>query len=88
VVLTAAPREPGAAGARLGVTASRRVGNAVARSRVKRRVREWFRRERGRFGRPVDVVVIARTAAVELRGVEVARRLNELLFPVVSKANQ
>ena len=30
---------------RLGVTVSRRIGNAVVRNRVKRRVREFFRKE-------------------------------------------
>lgn len=29
--------------ARLGIVASRKVGNAVVRNRAKRRVREWFR---------------------------------------------
>jgi len=52
--------------ARLGLTVSRKVGNAVVRNRVKRRVREWFR-SGGRT--PLSggrLVVIARDAAVEL----------------------
>lgn len=31
--------------ARLGIVASRKVGNAVVRNRAKRRVREWFRKK-------------------------------------------
>lgn len=44
--------------ARLGITASRKVGNAVVRNRLKRRVREIYRRwpDRGRMP-AVDVVV-------------------------------
>lgn len=43
---------------RLGITASRKVGNAVVRNRLKRRVRETFRRWPGRRTMPpVDVVV-------------------------------
>ncbi|MEM7165922.1 MAG: ribonuclease P protein component [Planctomycetota bacterium] len=43
--------------ARLGLAVSRRVGNAVVRNRVKRRIREIFRRNRAAL--PVaDLVVI------------------------------
>jgi ribonuclease P protein component len=49
------------AGARLGVTASRKVGNAVVRTRCKRRLRELFRTEDRHFaGGDVDVVINAR----------------------------
>jgi len=48
-------------GARLGVTASRRVGNAVVRGRCKRRMRELFRTEDRLFaGHEVDIVINAR----------------------------
>ena len=46
---------------RLGVVASKRVGNAVERARAKRRLREAFRRLRGALApsEPVDVVLVA-----------------------------
>jgi ribonuclease P protein component len=65
-------------GPRLGLAVSRRVGNAVARNRVKRRVREWFRRERACLPPSTDWVVIARSGAAQLDGAEVARELSEL----------
>ena len=52
--------------ARLGVTVSRRVGGAVIRNRVKRRLREWFRTSPVRTAGNVDLVVIARPSAASL----------------------
>ena len=52
--------------ARLGITVTRKIGNAVRRNRIKRLVREWFRETRTSTasGDPVlagcDLVVIAR----------------------------
>lgn len=78
VVLVAEP-QPAASGSRprLGVTVSRRVGGAVVRNRVKRRIREWFRRDRRRLRGGLDLVVIARRDAARLTGAEVAERLRE-----------
>lgn len=45
--------------ARLGITVTRKVGNAVRRNRIKRLVREWFRLRSSVLG-SVDLVVIAR----------------------------
>lgn len=46
--------------ARLGITASRKVGNAVLRNRAKRLVREAFRATRSLWATAIDVVVIVR----------------------------
>jgi ribonuclease P protein component len=50
---------------RLGITASRRVGNAVVRSRAKRLIREAFRATRALWPAGVDVVVIVKRATGE-----------------------
>jgi ribonuclease P protein component len=47
---------------RLGITASRRVGNAVVRSRAKRLTREAFRATRELWPAGIDVVVIVKRA--------------------------
>lgn len=44
---------------RLGITVTRRVGNAVRRNRIKRLVREWFRQRGDGLG-ACDLVVIAK----------------------------
>ena len=81
-VVLVAPAGPVPTGrVRLGITASRKVGNAVVRNRVKRAVREWFRGFRGRIDAGtggLDVVVIARRAAAELDSQGVAARLGSL----------
>jgi ribonuclease P protein component len=63
---------------RIGITASRKVGGAVVRNRVKRGVREWFRRSRQALPADVDVVVIARPGAGELSGSDIQARLSGL----------
>ncbi len=59
LTLGTSPRE----GGRVGITVTRKVGNAVARNRVKRIVREVYRRHRDWFPPGVDVVFIAKRGA-------------------------
>src|SRR5690606_6730533 len=48
---------------RLGITVTKKVGNAVRRNRVKRCVREAFRLHRELFPQGFDVVFIAKQGA-------------------------
>lgn len=60
------PRERETQFGRVGLTVSRRVGGAVVRNRVKRRVREWYRRSALAGAAALDLVVIARPSAASL----------------------
>jgi len=60
------PGSASGSGGRVGLTVSRRVGGAVVRNRVKRRLREWFRRSGVRGAGDHDWVVIARPPAAGL----------------------
>jgi ribonuclease P protein component len=51
---------------RLGVVAGRKVGGAVVRNRVKRWMRDAFRRNKTLLARPFDVVAVARTGIAAL----------------------
>lgn len=61
---------------RLGITASRKVGNSPERNRVRRLVREFFRRNRHAIDPPRDVLVIARpgTHSVPYREIDLELR--------------
>lgn len=48
---------------RLGITVSGKVGNSVVRNRIKRLVREFFRRRRHEWVPGVDILIIARKSA-------------------------
>jgi ribonuclease P protein component len=71
---TAAPG-PG----RIGITVSKKVGNAVIRNRIRRWVREFVRRDRGWLPAGRDVVVIAKHDAAQIaHQAEVSRDLSTL----------
>lgn len=84
--------------ARLGITASRKIGGAVVRNRAKRLVRAAFRECAAWFAAGIDVVVIVRKAPEnrrlgdvlsEWRGAASAleRRQKSLLARAAERAN-
>ena len=74
---TRSPRED-LESTRIGITVSRKVGNAVVRNRVKRRIREWFRQDRHNLASTMDIVVIAKPAAAELQSPETWETLRQM----------
>jgi len=66
---------PRAAGTRLGITVTRKIGGAVQRNRVKRRVREVFRRDPRHLLPDHDLIVIAKQGAAAVAYGDVRREL-------------
>jgi ribonuclease P protein component len=78
-VVYALVREGPETGARLGITVSKKVGAAVVRNRVKRWIRESYRRMRQGAPGTVDLVVIARPSAASSTYTQTAQELRGLL---------
>jgi ribonuclease P protein component len=64
---------------RLGITVGKRVGPAVVRNRLKRRIREFFRQNKILFPEATDCVVAAKEGAGRLNFWQMANELKGVL---------
>ncbi|MDQ6891643.1 MAG: ribonuclease P protein component [Acidobacteriota bacterium] len=79
--------DPAASRPRIGISVSKRVGDAVVRNRVKRRLRELFRRTRASLlDRPVEIAVNARPSAASAPFEDLARDYASTLQRALARA--
>ena len=69
----------GPPGPRIGFTLPRALGGAVVRNRIKRRLRDVFRRNRTRIGARWDIVLNPRRAALTAPFPEIERAFERLI---------
>ena len=63
---------------RIGITVSKKVGNAVRRNRIKRIIREYLRHNKEIILRPKDINIIARKGLTSLPNQEILEKLDKL----------
>ena len=72
-------RRTGRPESRLGITTGVKLGHAVKRNFVRRRIRELYRTNESRFSPGYDIVVVARTRAIFGRYAELERSFLQLM---------
>ncbi|HEX4825967.1 MAG TPA: ribonuclease P protein component [Candidatus Polarisedimenticolaceae bacterium] len=77
---------PGATGqSRLGITATKKLGHAADRNRVKRIIRETFRHRREAAGGPLDLVVNVKPTARDQSHAQIAADLTDRLVELARR---
>lgn len=72
-------RKTGRPYSRLGITTGVKLGNAVKRNFVRRRIRELYRTNESKFVTGCDIVVVARTRAIFGRYADLERSFLQLM---------
>lgn len=72
---------------RIGITVSKKLGNAVKRNKIKRLIREHFRMNRDKITEFVDINVIAKKKAGEISADMVFKSLDGIFKKIPRREN-
>ncbi len=64
---------------RLGVSASKKIGNAVVRNRMRRTVKEIIRHMTDRIVPNIDIIIIVRKPAITMKYSDLEKSMNHVL---------
>ncbi|MBU8849355.1 MAG: ribonuclease P protein component [Desulfobacterales bacterium] len=69
---------------RIGITISKKVGNAVERNRIKRIIREYFRHNKQNISGPKDMNIIGRKGLTTLSNRQIIEKLDKLFSKIAA----
>lgn len=70
---------------RLGITAGKKIGNAVCRNRAKRLIRLAYREAEINLPIGIDIVIVARKAVCEIKSQEYCGYMNRFAVPEIHR---
>lgn len=71
---------------RLGITAGKKVGNAVCRNRAKRVIRQAYRENEAKLPLGIDMVIVARAAICDIKSDVLSKWLGGSALKAVNSA--